>query len=70
MRELTKQIDVAMKLSDEIRGKLLDMLTICDNTEGTEHIREQINMCATPLVNAHNALEDVLSAIVDYRDID
>lgn len=70
MNDLFKKIQKAMDLSDDIRETLLDMLSICDNTEGTDDIRELINKCATPMVNVNSCLEDVLSEIEDHKDED
>lgn len=70
MNDLYKKTQKLMDLSDDIRETLLDMLSLCDNIEGTDDIRELINKCATPMVNINSALEDILLEIEDHKDED
>lgn len=69
MNKLFDLINEALDAQDKVREKLHEMLSLCEQEEGTEDIVTQINAAATPLVNANTALEDILSAVEDGRDV-
>lgn len=68
MKDLFDLINEIMDLHEQAREKICTMMIICTNEKGNEAILDAINACATPCVNAFNALEDVLSAVEDKRE--
>lgn len=65
MKSNTDLINEAIDRIEEIGRKLTEIISNCEAEEGNEPILDAVKASATPLVNAYNALENILSAIED-----
>lgn len=68
MDELNTLINKALDKMESVRETLQAMISICESTEGSEQILEQIEGASSKFVVANEALNDIFSAVEDKME--
>lgn len=69
MEKMFELINMALDSMKDIRAKLTMIQTACENEEGCGSIVTAIHESASKIIAANDAMEGILSAIEDQRDV-
>lgn len=69
MEKLFVLINEALDSMEDIRTKLIMIQAACENEEGCDAIVTAIHESASKIIAANDAIEGILSAIEDQRDV-